>query len=146
MCLLMPQSAKYFILQLRIGMGKKIRRRLDTSDRQHAVRYRLYLEEQRLVNLLTAIIITFFITMTPATALSLIYTDHFDDHWGFQIFRAIANILEICNFSLNFFIYCLCSKQFREALLSLFRKPPVAQVREIELETTRNGTSCSRHS
>lgn len=82
--------------------------------------------------------------MTPATALSLIYSDHLDDHFGFQVFRAIANILEISNFALNFFIYCLCSKQFREALVSLFRETKAVKRDDIELDTTRNGTSCSR--
>jgi len=83
--------------------------------------------------------------MTPATVLSLIYSDHLDEHFGFQVFRAVANVLEVCNFALNFFIYCLCSKQFRVALISLFKEKPVDETEnDIELNNTRNITSASK--
>ena len=39
----------------------------------------------------------------------------------FQVFRAVANNLELLNFALNFYIYCLCSAEIRRAFVSLFK-------------------------
>ena len=78
-------------------------------------------EERMLVVVLISIIVLFVVCTTPAAVLSVLYTVKKDQHLGFQIFRAIANNLELLNFALNFYIYCLCSAEIRRAFVSLFR-------------------------
>lgn len=39
------------------------------------------------------------------------------DYSEFQVFRALANLLEITNYSMTFYIYCLFSEDFRNTLL-----------------------------
>ena len=34
-----------------------------------------------------------------------------------QVFRAVANILEVTNYSMTFYIYCLFSRDFRATLI-----------------------------
>ena len=93
-------------------------------------------EERMLVLVLISIVVLFVCCTTPAAVLSVLYSVKLDDHLGFQvtrkqslhtcnlkvvffgiqqiftirsqIFRAIANNLELLNFALNFYIYCLC--------------------------------------
>jgi hypothetical protein len=77
-------------------------------------------EERRLVLLLISIVLLFICCTTPAAVLSIYHTTKLDDHLGFQVFRAVANNLELVNFSLNFYIYCLCSEEIRRAFASLF--------------------------
>lgn len=38
-----------------------------------------------------------------------------------QIFRATANFLEVANYSITFYIYCLFSREFRNTFLGLFK-------------------------
>ena len=78
-------------------------------------------EERMLVVVLISIIVLFVVCTTPAAVLSVLYTVKKDQHLGFQIFRAIANNLELLNFALNFYIYCLCSAEIRRAFVSLFK-------------------------
>lgn len=78
--------------------------------------------ESKIIILLHAIVILFVITMTPSALLSLLYSEKQESHFGFQAFRAVANILELLNFALNFYVYCLCSKEFRAAFVKVFLK------------------------
>ena len=78
-------------------------------------------EERMLVVVLISIILLFVVCTTPAAVLSVLYTVKKDQHLGFQIFRAIANNLELLNFALNFYIYCLCSAEIRRAFVLLFK-------------------------
>ncbi|CAG7722294.1 unnamed protein product [Allacma fusca] len=82
---------------------------------------KIYKEEKRLVVLLMSIVLLFFVTTTPVAFLNIFYTEALDDNFSFQIFRAMANDLELCNFALNFYIYFLCSKEFRKKFLSFFQ-------------------------
>jgi len=81
---------------------------------------KIYKEEKRLVTLLMAIVLLFFITTTPVGFLAIFYSESYQRSLPFQIFRALANSLELCNFALNFYIYFLCSKEFRKKFLSFF--------------------------
>ena len=78
-------------------------------------------EERMLVVVLISIVVLFVCCTTPAAVLSVLFTEKFDKHLGFQIFRAVANILELLNFALNFYIYCLCSAEIRRAFVSVFQ-------------------------
>ncbi|OXA61258.1 putative G-protein coupled receptor AH9.1 [Folsomia candida] len=81
---------------------------------------KIYKEEKRLVTLLSAIVLLFFVTTTPVAILGISYSQSLDRNLYFQLFRAIANVLELCNFALNFYVYFLCSKEFRKKFLSFF--------------------------
>ena len=73
-----------------------------------------------LVIVLISIVVLFVCCTTPAAILSIIFTAKLQSNSGFQIFRAVANNLELLNFALNFYIYCLCSAEIRRAFVSLF--------------------------
>ena len=77
-------------------------------------------EERMLVLVLISIILLFVCCTTPAAILSIIFSVSLSNNLGFQIFRAVANNLELLNFALNFYIYCLCSAEIRRAFVSLF--------------------------
>ena len=77
-------------------------------------------EERMLVIVLISIVVLFVCCTTPAAILSLFFTTKFDNDFGFQVFRAVANNLELLNFALNFYIYCLCSAEIRRAFVSVF--------------------------
>ncbi len=79
-------------------------------------------QERKLLTLLLSIIILFFITNIPSAVLSIIYSQELEDLYSFQLFRAIANLLEMSNFALNFCMYFMCSKEFRKMLYKAF--PP----------------------
>lgn len=78
-------------------------------------------EQRMLVLVLISIIVLFVCCTTPAAILSILFSVKLDHHLGFQIFRAIANNLELLNFALNFYIYCLCSAEIRRAFVALFK-------------------------
>ena len=71
-----------------------------------------------LVLVLISIVLLFVLCTTPAAVLSILISPNLDQHLGFQTFRAIANNLELLNFALNFYIYCLCSAEIRRAFVS----------------------------
>ena len=77
-------------------------------------------EERVLVVLLVSLVILFVCCTTPAAVLSILYSVKLNQHLGFQVFRAVANNLELLNFALNFYIYCLCSAEIRNAFTFLF--------------------------
>ncbi|KAJ9595039.1 hypothetical protein L9F63_013667 [Diploptera punctata] len=124
---------------------------LDTGQ-QGTMRNKNYHEERRLVILLTSIMHLFFLTMTPSAFLSLLYSEQRERELGFQAFRAAANNLELCNFALNFYIYFLCSKEFRHVFMRVFsccpaihQEKPVMQEDEGNAhdmkDFSRNGTT-----
>jgi hypothetical protein len=78
-------------------------------------------EERMLVVVLISIVVLFVCCTTPAAVLSILYTARLNRHLGFQIFRAVANNLELVNFALNFYIYCLCSAEIRRAFVQVGR-------------------------
>ena len=72
-----------------------------------------------LVVVLIAIVVLFVVCTTPAAFLSLSITGERKKHVGFSIFRACSNNLELLGFALNFFVYCLCSAEIREAFVDV---------------------------
>lgn len=110
---------------------------------------RIYKEEKRLVVLLTAIVVLFFITTTPVAFLAIFYSESMKQNFAFQIFRAMANDLELCNFALNFYIYFLCSKEFRKKFLSFFTillpRKAKANIQSITLDNVNKVVSTKSH-
>jgi len=78
-------------------------------------------EQRMLVLVLISIIVLFVVCTTPAAILSILFSVKLEQHPAFQIFRAVANNLELLNFASNFYIYCLCSAEIRRAFVTLFK-------------------------
>ncbi|XP_042218082.1 probable G-protein coupled receptor B0563.6 [Homarus americanus] len=78
--------------------------------------------DQHLVSLLMAVMISFFITQVPSGVLGALYTDNLAGHLKFEIFRAVANNLELLNHALNFYLYVLCSKPIRDTIKYFFHQ------------------------
>ena len=76
-------------------------------------------EERMLVVVLIAIVVLFVVCTTPAAFLTLSITGERKKYVGFSIFRACANNLELLGFALNFFVYCLCSADIRQAFVDV---------------------------
>lgn len=76
-------------------------------------------EERMLVVVLIAIVVLFVVCTTPAAFLTLSITSERKKLVGFSIFRACANNLELLGFALNFFVYCLCSADIRQAFVDV---------------------------
>ncbi|XP_045605329.1 probable G-protein coupled receptor AH9.1 [Procambarus clarkii] len=74
-------------------------------------------QEHRLIYLLMAIVTTFLLTNLPATVLALIDTAG-ASHGSFslEVFRAVANCLEVLGFSLNFVLYFVFVPGVRQGL------------------------------
>lgn len=101
------------VVKTRIQMQQNHR----TVTPQISVRADRHLEQERkLLTLLLSIIVLFFITNIPSAILSIIYDQELEPYHSFQVFRAVANLLEMSNFALNFCMYFLCSKEFRKML------------------------------
>ncbi|KAK8745103.1 hypothetical protein OTU49_000460 [Cherax quadricarinatus] len=79
-------------------------------------------EEHHLISLLTAVMISFFITLVPSGICNAIYTEVLATRLTFEVFRAVSNDLEILNHALNFYMYILCSKPIREAIKISFSR------------------------
>jgi len=84
---------------------------------------RRYWEEKRLLFLLGSTSILFFVCITPQLVLSLMIHEAVLESYYFQVFRAVANVLEVTNYSFTFYIYCLFSRDFRATLLQTMRFP-----------------------
>lgn len=92
---------------------------LGSSHQQQRDSGKKYREEQRLIILLAGIVILFFISMTPAAVLTILNSDDKEFNFGFQLFRAIANVLELSNYGMNFYVYCMCSSEIRRTFIAL---------------------------
>lgn len=77
-------------------------------------------EERRFITLLRATVGLYLVTMTPPAFLPFFYTEERESDFGLQLYRALANILETANCALNFYVYCLCSRDFRAAFVKIF--------------------------
>lgn len=96
---------------------RQMRQMQPNADLQGSGRPNRNLEQERkLLTLLLSIIVLFFITNIPSAVLSIIYDQELESFHSFQVFRAVANLLEMSNFALNFCMYFLCSKEFRKML------------------------------
>ncbi|CAK5073580.1 unnamed protein product [Meloidogyne enterolobii] len=79
-------------------------------------------EERRLFTLLFLITIVFFVCTIPAAPLTILISDKQDRSLPFQIYRSLANLLEITKFALNFYFYCLINPGIKLILLGLIFK------------------------
>lgn len=92
---------------------------LSNEQTVHAKNKRM--EEKRFITLLRATVGLYLVTMTPPAFLPFFYTEERESDFGLQLYRGLANILETANCALNFYVYCLCSRDFRVAFMKMFR-------------------------
>ncbi|CAP32717.1 Protein CBG14052 [Caenorhabditis briggsae] len=62
---------------------------------------------------------TFIICNVPASVISF-FVGRVSGSIFWQIFRAIANLLQVTSYLYNFYLYALCSSEYRHAFLRLF--------------------------
>ncbi|PSN48146.1 hypothetical protein C0J52_23764 [Blattella germanica] len=84
---------------------------------------RKFAEERRLILLLGSTSILFLVCVSPMVVLNVTLSENNLNQYSYQVFRAVANLLEVTNYSITFYIYCLFSEDFRNTLLRTFRCP-----------------------
>jgi hypothetical protein len=84
---------------------------------------RKFAEERRLILLLGSTSILFLVCVSPMVILNVTLSEKNLSLYSYQVFRAVANLLEVTNYSMSFYIYCLFSEDFRNTLLKTFRWP-----------------------
>lgn len=84
---------------------------------------RKFAEERRLILLLGSTSILFLVCVSPMVILNVTLSESNLSLFSYQVFRAVANLLEVTNYSLTFYIYCLFSEDFRNTLLRTLRWP-----------------------
>ncbi|XP_046623235.1 probable G-protein coupled receptor B0563.6 [Neodiprion virginianus] len=105
------------------------------AETSSLTRNRGYREEQHLVILVTAIVLLFFITTTPSAFLLAWYVKRPESDMFFQKFRTIANLAELSNFALNFYVYLGCSTEFRGVVRRVLQGRCRDEIREPLQET-----------
>ncbi|CAK9802557.1 Probable G-protein coupled receptor B0563.6 [Anthophora plagiata] len=84
---------------------------------------RTFAEERRLVLLLGSTSILFLVCVSPMVILNVTLRESNLSHYPYQLFRALANLLEVINYSITFYIYCLFSEDFRNTLIRTLQWP-----------------------
>ncbi|XP_016979839.1 probable G-protein coupled receptor B0563.6 isoform X2 [Drosophila rhopaloa] len=104
---------------------------------------RKFAEERRLFLLLGSTSILFLVCVSPMAILHMTIASEVYPSFPFQVFRASANLLELINYSLTFYIYCLFSEDFRNTLVRTIKWPWLKGkcCHQAEHENTRNGPS-----
>ncbi|KYN36045.1 hypothetical protein ALC56_09582 [Trachymyrmex septentrionalis] len=84
---------------------------------------RTFAEERRLMLLLGSTSILFLICVSPMVILNVTLSESNLNNYAYQVFRALANLLEVINYSITFYIYCLFSEDFRNTLIRTLQWP-----------------------
>lgn len=84
---------------------------------------RTFAEERRLILLLSSTSILFLICVSPMVILNVTLSESNLNNYPYQVFRALANLLEVINYSITFYIYCLFSEDFRNTLIRTLQWP-----------------------
>lgn len=84
---------------------------------------RTFAEERRLILLLGSTSILFLVCVSPMVILNVTLSESNLNNYAYQVFRALANLLEVINYSITFYIYCLFSEDFRNTLIRTLQWP-----------------------
>ncbi|KAL5277250.1 hypothetical protein ACFFRR_002464 [Megaselia abdita] len=84
---------------------------------------RKFAEERRLFLLLGSTSALFLVCVSPMAVLHMTIAAENLSSFSFQVFRALANLMELANYSITFYIYCLFSEDFRNTLIRTFKWP-----------------------
>ncbi|XP_018785898.1 PREDICTED: probable G-protein coupled receptor B0563.6 [Bactrocera latifrons] len=102
------------------------RRREMLISRSNCVRDedpRKFAEERRLFLLLGSTSILFLVCVSPMAIVHMTIASEVLPNFSFQVFRALANLMELTNYSITFYIYCLFSEDFRNTLIRTIKWP-----------------------
>ncbi|XP_024942132.1 probable G-protein coupled receptor B0563.6 isoform X2 [Cephus cinctus] len=112
-----------FNLRVMIAYRRSCERRRSTTLSRTASNdeaHRTFAEERRLLLLLGSTSILFLVCVSPMVILNVTVSESNLSLYPYQVFRALANLLEVINYSITFYIYCLFSKDFRNTLIRTF--------------------------
>ncbi|KAK0404219.1 hypothetical protein QR680_017346 [Steinernema hermaphroditum] len=73
----------------------------------------------RITRLLVITSTTFILCTLPASLLSIFINNTKEDSLGLQIFRAVANLLQVTSYLYNFYLYALFSEEYRKECLNV---------------------------
>ncbi|XP_020290788.1 probable G-protein coupled receptor B0563.6 isoform X2 [Pseudomyrmex gracilis] len=90
---------------------------------------RTFAEERRLILLLGSTSILFLVCVSPMVILNVTLSEKNLSNYPYQVFRALANLLEVINYSITFYIYCLFSEDFRNTLIRTLQWPWIKSMR-----------------
>uniref|UniRef100_A0A0N4ZQS9 G_PROTEIN_RECEP_F1_2 domain-containing protein n=1 Tax=Parastrongyloides trichosuri TaxID=131310 RepID=A0A0N4ZQS9_PARTI len=90
------------------------------QDRRRSFRRSSNTERNRISVLLFITSATFIICNLPASLLSVFKGRLTDQSIGYQIFRASCNLIQSTSYLYNFYLYTLCSGEYREAFIRIF--------------------------
>ncbi len=76
--------------------------------------------DDTLLFILAGIVVMFFICNIPAAINLLFINETVKKRSDYQIFRAVANLLEITNHAAQFYVFCACSSDYRSTFLEKF--------------------------
>ncbi|CAL8113519.1 unnamed protein product [Orchesella dallaii] len=111
----------YLNLRIIIAYRRTCARRRIMTGKTSRDENKKFAEESRIMLLLGSTSVLFFVCVTPMVILSVMISEKLLKSFSFQVFRATANLLEVTNYSLTFYIYCLFSREFRNTFLGLLR-------------------------
>ncbi|TKR80786.1 hypothetical protein L596_014795 [Steinernema carpocapsae] len=77
-------------------------------------------KDDTLLYMLGGIVAMFFICNIPAAINLLFINETVKKRVDYQIFRAVANLLEITNHAAQFYVFCACSTDYRTTFLQKF--------------------------
>ncbi|KAK0395496.1 hypothetical protein QR680_001308 [Steinernema hermaphroditum] len=73
--------------------------------------------EKKLTALMISICLIYVIGNLPQTVVMVLQSETTEELFGFQVYRNIANTLEVLNHCMNFFIFCMASSEYTRAFL-----------------------------
>ncbi|KAK4873526.1 hypothetical protein RN001_015555 [Aquatica leii] len=106
---------------------------------------RKFAEERRLMLLLGSTSILFLVCVSPMVILNVTLSEVNLTRYPYQVFRALANLLEVTNYSITFYIYCMFSEDFRNTLLRTLQWSDGNQTRGIAKAPPPTATTTITH-
>ncbi|CAD5232823.1 unnamed protein product [Bursaphelenchus xylophilus] len=97
-----------------IGTPVKEKQRFYRKDMSNVMKS---FTEKKLTALMVCICLIYLIGNLPQMVVMVLQNETMEDKFGFQVFRNIANTLEVLNHCLNFFIFCMASSEYSRAFL-----------------------------
>lgn len=73
--------------------------------------------EKKLTVLMVVICVIFILGNLPQMLVMVLQNEAMDNLYGFQLYRNIANLLEVVNHCLNFYVFCMASSEYTRAFL-----------------------------
>ncbi|VDM83521.1 unnamed protein product [Strongylus vulgaris] len=104
------------VIARKLQLNKIRRRRLVRRHRRESNLIRSF-SEKKLTALMVVICVIFILGNLPQMLVMVLQNEAMDNLYGFQLYRNIANLLEVVNHCLNFYIFCMASSEYTRAFL-----------------------------